>query len=37
MFVAYRTALTATHQSLASDVEKVLAAAGALAPIPEPV
>ena len=33
MFVAYRTAPTAAHQELASDVERVLAAAGALAPI----
>lgn len=33
MFVAYRTVPTASHQDLASDVERVLAAAGALAPI----
>lgn len=33
MFVAHRTALTATHQELASDVERVLTAAGALAPL----
>lgn len=36
MFVAYRTAITAPHQDLASDVERVLAAAGALAPIEAP-
>jgi ribonuclease P protein component len=33
MFVAYRSAPTAPHQDLASDVERVLSAAGALAPI----
>ena len=33
MFVAYRSAPTAPHQDLASDVERVLAAAGALSPI----
>jgi ribonuclease P protein component len=33
MFVAYRSAPTAPHQDLASDVERVLAAAGALAPL----
>lgn len=33
MFVAYRSCLTATHQDLASDVERVLTMAGALAPI----
>jgi ribonuclease P protein component len=33
MFVAYRSATTAPHQDLASDVERVLAAAGALSPI----
>jgi len=33
MFVAYRTAPTAPHQDLASDVERVLTAAGVLAPI----
>lgn len=32
MLVAHRTALTATHQDLATDVERVLTAAGALAP-----
>jgi ribonuclease P protein component len=31
--VAYRSSLTAPHQELASDVEHLLAAAGALAPI----
>jgi ribonuclease P protein component len=34
MFVAFRSAVTVSHQELASDVEKVLAATGALAPIP---
>ena len=34
MFVAYRTALTATHQDLASDLERVLTSAGALSPLP---
>ncbi|HYM80363.1 MAG TPA: ribonuclease P protein component [Candidatus Limnocylindria bacterium] len=33
MFVALRGILAAPHQELASDVERVLAAAGALAPI----
>ena len=33
MFVAGRTTSTAGHQELASDVERALAAAGALAPI----
>jgi ribonuclease P protein component len=33
MFVAMRGVLTAPHQELATDVERVLAAAGALAPI----
>ena len=33
MFVAYRTAPTAPHQDLASDVERVLTAARVLAPI----
>jgi ribonuclease P protein component len=33
MFVAYRTAPTAPHQDLASDVERVLSAARVLAPI----
>jgi ribonuclease P protein component len=33
MFVAYRSTLTALHQELASDVERVLASAGALAPL----
>ena len=36
MFVAYRTTPTVPHQHLASDVERVLAAAGALAPIATP-
>jgi ribonuclease P protein component len=35
MFVAYRTAPTAPHQDLASDVERVMTAAGALAPVLE--
>jgi ribonuclease P protein component len=34
MFVAYRSAVTAPHQDLASDVERVLASAGALASLP---
>ena len=34
MFVAGRSATTAAYQDLASDVERVLAAAGALAPLP---
>jgi len=33
MFVAYRSAVTAPHQDLATDVERVLVAAGALAPL----
>ncbi|MGH7731382.1 MAG: hypothetical protein ACRENJ_09045, partial [Candidatus Eiseniibacteriota bacterium] len=33
MFVAYRTAPSVPHQDLASDVERVLTAAGVLAPI----
>ena len=33
MVVAYRSTPTAPHQDLASDVERVLAAAGALAPV----
>jgi len=33
VIIAYRGALTAPHQDLADDVERVLAAAGALAPI----
>jgi len=36
MFVAGRSTPTAAHQDLASDVERVLAAAGALAPIAAP-
>ena len=36
MFVAYRTAPTAPHEALASDVERVLTAARVLAPIMEP-
>jgi ribonuclease P protein component len=35
VLVAFRTALTAPHQDLASDVEHLLASAGALAPIAE--
>jgi ribonuclease P protein component len=35
MFVAFRSALSAPHQDLASDVERILAAAGLLAPLPE--
>jgi ribonuclease P protein component len=31
--IAFRSALAATHQDLASDVERLLAASGALAPI----
>jgi ribonuclease P protein component len=34
MFVAYRSALTALHQDLASDVERVLVSAGTLASLP---
>lgn len=33
--VAFRSALTVTHQELASDVERLLASCGALAPIEE--
>ena len=33
MIVAYRSALTAPHQELASDLERLLASAGALAPV----
>ena len=33
MFVAYRSVPTVAHQDLASDVERLLAAAGALAPL----
>ena len=36
MFVAGRSTPTAPHQDLASDVERTLAAAGALAPITPP-
>ena len=36
MFVAYRSAPTAPHQGLASDVERVLTSAGVLAPIAPP-
>jgi ribonuclease P protein component len=36
MFVATRATVTALHQDLASDVERVLAAAGALAPLSPP-
>lgn len=36
MFVAYRTAPTVAHQDLATDVERVLTAAGVLAPIAPP-
>jgi ribonuclease P protein component len=36
MFVAHRSAPTVAHQDLASDVERVLTAAGALVPV-EPV
>ncbi|MBI1796044.1 MAG: ribonuclease P protein component [Candidatus Eisenbacteria bacterium] len=35
MFVAFRSTLTAAHQDLASDVERLLAGAGLLAPIPD--
>lgn len=34
VFVAHRTAGTAPHQELASEVERLLAAAGALEPLP---
>lgn len=37
MFVAYRSVPAVPHQDLASDVERVLAAAGALAPLAPPV
>ena len=37
MFVAYRSATTAPHQDLASDVERVLGSAGALASLPADV
>jgi ribonuclease P protein component len=37
MLVAYRSVPAVPHQDLASDVERVLAAAGALAPIASPV
>jgi ribonuclease P protein component len=33
MFVATRTALTAPHKALATEVEQILAQAGALAPV----
>jgi len=33
LFVAHRSATTAAHQDLASEVERLLAAAGALAPL----
>jgi ribonuclease P protein component len=33
--IAFRSVLVATHQDLASDVERLLAASGALAPIAE--
>ena len=35
MFVAYRSTISAPHQDLASDVERLLTAAGALAPLAE--
>jgi len=35
LVIAHRGALTASHQELASDLERLLAAAGALAPIGE--
>ncbi len=35
VFIAHRSAVTAPHQELASSVERVLAAAGALAPVGE--
>jgi ribonuclease P protein component len=34
--IAFRSALTASHQELASDVERLLALSGALSPIEEP-
>ena len=37
MFVAYRSTPTVAHQDLASDVERVLDAAGLLAPIAPPI
>ena len=37
MFVAYRSALTASHEDLASDVERVLTSAGALSSLPADV
>lgn len=37
LVIAYRGALSATHQELASDLERLLADAGALAPIGEPL
>lgn len=37
MMVAFRSVVSAPHQDLASDVEHVLASAGALAPIVDPV
>ena len=37
LFVANRTTPTAPHQDLASDVERVLSAAGVLAPVPDQV
>ena len=36
MFVARRSALAAPHQDLASEVERLLGAAGALAPLVPP-
>ena len=35
MLIAHRSALTASHAELASDVERVLTAAGAMAPVTE--
>lgn len=37
MFVAYRTTPTVPHQDLATDIERVLTAAGVLAPIESPI
>ncbi len=34
VMIAFRSVLEASHQDLANDIERVLAAAGALAPIP---
>jgi ribonuclease P protein component len=34
VFIAFRSLLTASHEELASDVERLLANVGALAPIP---